>query len=91
MWQRYTRRRCPRVPHPAQAPRPVLRNVRERRPEAAARVPESARSWGASQFSLIRPGPAGRSPAWDAPVLATKPAGARPAFRAGTLSSAGAK
>lgn len=81
----------PKCPHPAQAPHPVLRNVRERRPEAAARVPESARSWGAGQLSLIRPGPAGRSPAWDAPVLATRPAGARRALGAGTLGSAGAK
>lgn len=32
-----------------------------------------------AQLFLIRPGPAGRSPVRDAPVLATRPAGAGPA------------
>lgn len=53
-------------------PRPARRNVPEPRPEAAAGVPELARRWGAGRvprgrLSLIRPGPAGRSPAGDVP------------------------
>lgn len=71
--RRATRRACPQVPHPTQPP-PVLRNVQEPRPEAATRIPESARRWGAGQLFLIRPGPTGRSLAWDAPISATRPA-----------------
>jgi hypothetical protein len=36
-----TRRACPQAPRSRAAHRPVLRNVREPRPEAAARVPAS--------------------------------------------------
>lgn len=60
---------------------PVPRSPPPRPQECAGAGPEAAAaprvSW--AQLSHIRPGPAGRSRAWDAPVPATRPEG-------GTLS-----
>lgn len=83
--RRGTRCACPQVPHPTLPP-PVLRNVREPRPEAATRIPESARWWGADQLSLIRPSPNREEPGLGRPPFLPR---GRPARRTRFLAVPG--